>query len=96
MRRVCFMSLLLVVSSLPAAAATPRVKTIDFPCLKNLADSRFLVDGQKWDARMRALGYDLADGAYVPYEVTSFTRRKLQDEIWAEGTCRMKLLPVAK
>ena len=96
MRRVCFVSLVLVVSSLPAAAASSQVGTIEFPCLKNLSDGRVLVDGTQWDAQMRDLGYDLADGDYVPYEVLSFTRQKLHDATWAEGICRMKLLPVSK
>ena len=95
MRRVCLLSLVLGLSSLCAAAATAADRIIDFPCLRNLADGRVLVDGPQWDAKMRALGYDLADGAYVPYEVLSFTRRRINDATWAEGECRMKLLPVA-
>ena len=96
MRRISYMSLLLVFSALPANAALSQVKTITFPCSKNLADGRVLVDGTQWDEKMRELGYVLADGAYVPYEVMRFTQQVVHDAIWADGLCRMKLLPVAK
>lgn len=96
MRRVCFMSLLLACSGLPANAAMSQARTIDFPCSKNLADGRVLVDGTQWDEKMRQLGYVLADGAYVPYEVLTFSQQKVHDEIWSDGLCRMKLLPVEK
>lgn len=96
MRAVCRLSLLLLVlSGLPAPAAV-RARTITFPCLKNLADGRVLVDGTAWDAKMRSLGYDLSEGAYVPYQVLGFTQDKVQDAIWAEGQCRMKLLAATK
>lgn len=96
MRRAFSMSVLLVFSTLPAQAALSQVKTIEFPCYKNLADGRVLVDGTQWDEKMRQLGYVLDDGAYVPYEVLQFTQKAVHDAIWADGLCRMKLLPVAK
>ena len=96
MRRICSMCLLVTVWALPAAAAVPKQKVIAFPCFKNLADGRVLVDGTEWDEKMRELGYDLADGAYVPWKVLKFTKKKVRDETWADGTCRMQLLPVAK
>jgi hypothetical protein len=55
-----------------------------------------LVDGTQWDEKMRQLGYVLNDGAYVPYQVLTFSQQKVHDEIWADGLCRMKLLPVAQ
>ena len=96
MRCVCAMSLVLVFSALPAHAALSQVRTIEFPCYKNLADGRVLVDGTQWDEKMRQLGYVLNDGAYVPYEVLQFTQITTHDTIWADGLCRMKLLPVAR
>lgn len=96
MRFVCSLSLMIVLLALPTTVAVPKQKTIDFPCFKNLADGRVLVDGPQWDARMRALGYRLEDGAYVPWKVLNFTSQKVHDEIWADGLCRMQLLPVAK
>lgn len=96
MRRVCSLGLLMALATLPADAAASKSRTIDFPCFKNLADGRVLVDGTRWDAKMRQLGYDLADGAFVPYEVLRFTQQSVHDAIWADGMCRMKLLPVAK
>lgn len=35
----------MAVTMMPADAATPKPRTIDFPCFKNLADGRVLVDG---------------------------------------------------
>lgn len=96
MLRVSSMSLLMAVTMMPADAATPKPRTIDFPCFKNLADGRVLVDGTQWDEKMRQLGYELEDGSFVPYEVLRFTQQTVHDQIWADGTCRMKLLPVAK
>lgn len=96
MRRLCYLSLLLACSGMPANAALSQVKIIEFPCLKNLADGRVLVDGTQWEEKMNQLGYVLADGAYVPYEILGFTQKTVHDEIWADGLCRMKLLPVAK
>lgn len=96
MRRVGYVSLALALVVLPAAAADAPQSTIEFPCTKNLTDGRVLVDGTAWDAKMHALGYKLPEGAYVPYEVQSFKRQKIQDATWAEGLCQMKLLPVAR
>lgn len=96
MPRVCCLSLLLMLSSVVAAQAEDADEVIDFPCLKNIADGRVLVDGTQWDQAMRRLGHVLTDGAYVPYEVLSFDLKKQQDDTWAEGQCRMKLLPVAR
>lgn len=96
MLRVSLLSLLMAVIMQPADAATPKPRTIDFPCFKNLADGRVLVDGTQWDEKMHRLGYVLEDGAFVPYEVLHFTEMKVHDQIWADGTCRMKLLPVAR
>ena len=61
-----------------------------------LADGRVLVDGTQWDEKMRQLGYVLEDGAYVPYKVLNFTQTAVHDEIWVEGICRLKLLPIAR
>ena len=69
---------------------------MDFPCFKNLADGRVLVDGTQWDRKMRQLGYELQDGEYVPYKVLRFRKQKLRDQIWADGLCRMRLLPVSR
>jgi hypothetical protein len=96
MFRVSLLSLMMAVAMLPAAADTSKPRTIDFPCFKNLSDGRVLVDGTQWDEKMRRLGYVLEDGAFVPYEVLSFTQQTTHDQIWADGMCRMKLLPVAK
>ena len=96
MPRVCCLSLLLVLSTSLPAQAGDSGEVIDFPCLKNLGDGRVLVDGTQWDDAMRSLGHVLTDGAYVPYEVLSFKLKKKQDDTWAEGRCRMKLLPVAR
>ena len=96
MHRVLYMSLLLVCASLPAGAAVTQSQTIEFPCFKNMADGKVLVDGTQWDRKMQDLGYVLADGAYVPWKVLTFTRQKTHDEMWADGTCHMQLLPVEK
>jgi len=96
MRCVRHVSLLLGLLSCFVAPASATPRSIDFPCFKNLGDGRVLVDGTLWDARMRKLGYRLTEGEYVPYEVLRFTRQTVHDEIWADGMCRMKLLPVAK
>ena len=96
MRRALFVSLVLLLAALPAAADKAKPRIISFPCSKNLADGRVLVDGPSWDQKMRDLGYVLADGAYVPWKVLGFTLQKKQDDIWADGICRMRLLPVAK
>ena len=96
MRSVRCLSLLLFVAVVPATAATPASKLIEFPCSRNLTDGRVLVDGTQWDEKMRALGYRLEDGSYVPYEVLTFTQHKVDDATWAEGICKMKLLPLAK
>lgn len=66
---------------------------IDFPCFKNLSDGRVLVDGAQWDAKLKELGYELKDGAYVPYEVLAFELQAKRDEVWADGLCRLQLLP---
>lgn len=95
MRCVRCLSLVLL-AAVPATAATPASKLIDFPCTRNLVDGHVLVDGTQWDEKMRALGYTLEDGTYVPYEVLKFTQQKVDDATWVEGICRMKLLPVAK
>ena len=84
--------LMVVVGIAPAAMA----RTIDFPCSKNLADGRVLVDGVAWDRKMAELGYKLKDGAFVPYDVLRFRKLKSQDAIWADGICRMRLGPVQK
>lgn len=96
MRRVCAVSLFFALASLPADADSTTPRTIDFPCLKNLADGRVLVDGTQWDEKMRQLGFVLEDGAFVPYEVLRFTQLSVHDAIWADGMCRMKLLPVSR
>lgn len=88
--------LVLFILVLPANAATTSPGTIDFPCFKNLTDGRVLVDGTQWDKKMRKLGYVLEDGAFVPYEVLRFTQQTVHDQIWADGMCRLKLLPVTK
>ena len=83
--------------AIPLAVASPAAaRSIDFPCLRNLADGRVLVDGTQWDQKMRELGYHLEDGAYVPYKVLGFEQKAAHDEVWAEGLCRLELLPVAK
>jgi len=79
-----------------ALASPAAARTIDFPCSKNLVDGRVLVDGPAWDRKMRELGYVLPDGAFVPYDVLNFRKQKSQDPIWADGLCRMRLLPVQK
>ena len=96
MRCSGFLSLALLVVAVPATAATPTSRLIDFPCTRNLTDGRVLVDGTQWDEKMRALGYTLENGSYVPYEVLKFTQQKVDDATWAEGICEMKLLPKAK
>ena len=96
MRCVCYMSLLLACCNAASALAAPEGKTIDFPCSRNLSDGRVLVDGTQWDERMRQLGYILDDGAYVPFEVLRFTQTAVHDEIWADGLCLLKLLPVTR
>lgn len=96
MRRVRYMSLLLVCASLPAGAAVTQSQTIEFPCFKNMADGKVLVDGAQWDRKMQDLGYVLTDGAYVPWKVLTFTQQKTHDEMWADGICHMQLLPVEK
>lgn len=93
MRRAALIALAApLVLAAPAAAG----RVITFPCMKNLDDGRVLVDGDRWDEKMRQLGYELEDGAYVPWKVLGFRKEKLQDESWAEGTCRLELLPVEK
>lgn len=96
MCRAVVLSLALLLAAGPAGATETKPKIIAFPCSKNLADGRVLVDGPAWDQKMRDLGYVLADGAYVPWKVLGFTLQKKQDEIWADGTCRLQLLPVAR
>lgn len=96
MRRVCHISLMLVLAVLSAVPAAAKARTIDFPCLKNRADGRVLVDGTEWDLKMRELGYVLKDGAYVPWKVLHFEQQTVHDDIWADGMCQMKLLPVAQ
>ena len=96
MRRVGLMSLLLVLASIPADATAVRMKVIDFACFKNLSDGRVLVDGTQWDQKMKDLGYVLEDGAYVPWKVLKFAKQAVHDQIWADGMCRMQLLPVAR
>lgn len=86
------MGLMLATATAPQALA----RTIDFPCSKNMADGRVLVDGPAWDRKMAELGYVLKDGAFVPYAVLRFRKLKAQDAIWADGICRMRLLPVSK
>lgn len=71
-------------------------EVIDFPCTKNLVDGRVLVDGPTWERKMKSLGYVLEDGAYVPYKVLNFTQGKQHDPTWADGECRMQLMPVVK
>ena len=89
MRGVRCLSLVLLVVAVPATAATPTSRLIDFPCTRNLTDGRVLVDGTQWDEKMRALGYTLESGSYVPYEVLKFTQQKVDDATWAEGICEM-------
>jgi hypothetical protein len=98
MRRVCSLSLALWLAAPLAALAADAVagNIIDFPCSKNLADGRVLVDGTLWDAKMRALGHVLEDGAYVPYDVLRFSQLTVHDALWADGMCRIRLLPVTK
>lgn len=86
----------LFLAGTPSLASSASTKTVDVPCLKNLADGRVLVDGALWDAKMRELGYRLADGAYVPYRVLRFRQTRVHDTIWADGECRMELLPETK
>lgn len=89
------LGLLLAAPVLAFAADAPATVT-DVPCSRNEADGRVLVDATLWDERLRQLGYHLAEGEYVPYEVLHFTAQKSQDLVWTDGTCRMKLLPVAR
>lgn len=90
-------ALIVIVGLLLAAAPIPAPgQIIEVPCLRNTQDARVLVDGTLWDATMQKLGYVLEDGAYVPWKVLAFREEKRQDESWAEGTCRMELLPVEK
>lgn len=96
MRCLRYLSLIPVLAAGPAAAAGSAPKLIDFPCTRNVADGRVLVDGTAWDRKMRELGYALADGSYVPYRVLKFTGTTVEDDIWTDGICRMQLLPVAK
>ena len=96
MRRVRYMSLLLALAGLPAEAAVTQSQTIEFPCFKNLADGKVLVDGTQLDRKMQDLGYVLADGSYVPWRVLTFTRQNTHDDLWADGMCHMQLLPVEK
>ncbi|MCA3554548.1 hypothetical protein [Aestuariivirga sp.] len=96
MRRLSLISLVLLIAGLPALGATPETRVIDFPCFKSVADGRVLVDGDPWDRKMKDLGYRLKDGEYVPWKVLSFTQTKPEDEGWADGMCRMRLLPVAQ
>ena len=87
----------LIALAIALAVASPAAaRSIDFPCLKNLADGRVLVDGTQWDQKMRELGYQLEDGAYVPYKVLGFEKQTAHDDVWAEGLCHLELLPVAK
>lgn len=89
--------LALAVAAAPAAASPAGSKTIVFPCSQNLADGHVIVDGTQWDDKMRELGYELADGDYVPYKVLHFTEEvRHEEDGWADGTCRMKLLPVER
>lgn len=90
------LSLVALVAFAAVSSAMAADSVIAFPCMKNAVDGRVLVDGVKWDEKMRQLGYSLADGAYVPYKVLRFTETKRQDDIWSDGTCSMELLPVAK
>lgn len=81
----------------PAGFAADAPATVtEISCIRNETDGRVLVDATLWDARLRQLGYRLEDGAYVPYEVLSFVPQKSQDQVWTDGMCRMKLLPVAR
>lgn len=77
---------------LTLAGAAPD-QIIDFPCFKNLSDGRVLVDGIRWDEKLRELGYELPDGAYVPYQVLHFELQTTRDAVWADGLCRMQLMP---
>lgn len=86
--------MLLALGLASASAALAGETVLDFPCARNLVDGRFLVDGPAWERRMRELGHDFQDDAFVPFEVTSFALRKVHDRIWADGLCRMKLRPV--
>ena len=96
MRSVRSLSLVAAIAVLSMSPAVAADNVMVFPCMKNGVDGRVLVDGTQWDVKMRQLGYNLADGAYVPYKVLSFTETKRHDDIWSDGTCRMQLLPVAK
>jgi len=87
---------LLLASGQPSATPAGS-KTIEFPCSRSLADGHVLVDGTQWDDKMRELGYELADGEYVPWKVLRFTEQvRNEEDGWADGTCRMKLLPVER
>lgn len=97
MLRTPSIALALAVTAVSANAAPAGSKTIEFPCSRNLADGRVLVDGTQWDDKMRELGYELADGEYVPWKVLRFTEQvRHEEDGWADGTCRLKLLPVER
>ena len=96
MRCIRLLRLLLAASVVASAPAHAGKRTVDFPCSQNRADKRFILDGDAWDMKLHELGYEWAEDEYVPYKVLSFTEEKIVDDDWAEGTCRIKLLPVAK
>ena len=88
------MGLLLASTLLASVPAHAGKRTIEFPCSQNRADKRVILDDSEWTEKLRKLGYELAEDEYVPYEVLSFTREKVVDDDWADGTCRIRLLPV--
>ena len=96
MRCVTLWCLLVAASLAVAVPAQAGKRTVDFPCSQNRADKRFILAGDDWDKKLHELGYEWAEDEYVPYTVLSFTEEKVVDDDWAEGMCRIKLLPVAK
>lgn len=84
--------------ALSASTATAGQK-IDFPCTRNKTDGRVLVDGLDYAKKLASLGYEKRADKWgtvdynVGYNVLRFEKVRNSDEVWAEGVCRLELIP---